>query len=550
VQEWLRLDLTKRAISYARFSSAPQAKGDSLRRQAEVRVRMAEAYGLELDEATRFADLNVSGWDGSNLDGALGEVIAAAGAGALPRGVKLIVESLDRISRQDPYQAHGSIRKLCDLGIIIVTADMQVYSKDRLANDPSSFFILQGILNRAHDESRTKSVRIRAVREAGRAALRDGKPRKATKLCPGWLRGEGNDYFEIPDRVETLKRVFDLAVAEQLGSTTIAKKLNAESRSPFSRAGQGLSDTRAAPGWTAEMVGELLRSRAPLGYWQPHTRDPLTGKRLPSGEEIRVYPIIIDETTWHAANEHIRKRNRTPDRVPQKARIANLLSGVVKCVSCGGRVTRHLQPTRSDGIKPFLICDAGRRAYTVKETGARICNGVGRHPYEPIEMAILIAVTPLLSASATRAAPLETEGAIQTAMAEVAASREASDRLARQIKRLMALDDDDPLLLDAVRDRKAAMARHKAAEASLGQARSQHAAEAAMLKEMNKLLTLVREGDDDARERLRNLLLHNVAATLHPNHIAIRIKDAEVTVDRKTAFIDLLLPDPATFRVT
>jgi len=124
------------------------------------------------------------------------------------------------------------------------------------------------------------------------------------------------------------------------------EQLNREGREVFHRKGQGIRDKRIASGWDADRIVELVASEAPRGYYQPYTRDPHTGKREPSGDPIRCFPVIVDDATWHIANAHRRRRAETvaPDRAPEKARVANLLSGNAIC-DHAGRVSRFIQAT-------------------------------------------------------------------------------------------------------------------------------------------------------------------------------------------------------------
>jgi hypothetical protein len=91
----------KTAFSYIRFSSPEQAKGDSFRRQSEKAEAWAKANGYTI--AKSWADLGVSGYRGRNArTGNFGEFLRAAKNGELPKDSVLLVENLDRVSRQTP----------------------------------------------------------------------------------------------------------------------------------------------------------------------------------------------------------------------------------------------------------------------------------------------------------------------------------------------------------------------------------------------------------------------------------------------------------------
>jgi DNA invertase Pin-like site-specific DNA recombinase len=95
-----------RAYSYVRFSTPDQMKGDSLRRQTSAAEEYAERHGLILDTDLTFRDLGVSGFRGRNAeDGRLADFLAAVQTGTVHRGSYLLVENLDRISRQSARKA-------------------------------------------------------------------------------------------------------------------------------------------------------------------------------------------------------------------------------------------------------------------------------------------------------------------------------------------------------------------------------------------------------------------------------------------------------------
>lgn len=97
------------AYSYVRFSTPQQLKGDSLRRQLEASERYVTENGLVLDETLNLRDLGISAFRGKNVErGALGAFIKAIETGKVKEGSYLIVESLDRLSREKEVVAERS----------------------------------------------------------------------------------------------------------------------------------------------------------------------------------------------------------------------------------------------------------------------------------------------------------------------------------------------------------------------------------------------------------------------------------------------------------
>ena len=89
------------AISYIRFSSAQQSEGDSLRRQLEMTRTYATKQSLLLDESLTYRDLGVSGWKGKHrTEGMLKALLDGIKFGRVRRGTALLVERLDRLTRE------------------------------------------------------------------------------------------------------------------------------------------------------------------------------------------------------------------------------------------------------------------------------------------------------------------------------------------------------------------------------------------------------------------------------------------------------------------
>src|SRR3954451_22952342 len=111
-----------KAYSYVRMSTDLQLKGDSLRRQLEASASYAAANGLDLVDDARLEDIGISAFKGANVaEGALGRFLEAAKGGQIPAGSFLLVESLDRLSRQEVHKSLTIFLSIVDAGVNIVT---------------------------------------------------------------------------------------------------------------------------------------------------------------------------------------------------------------------------------------------------------------------------------------------------------------------------------------------------------------------------------------------------------------------------------------------
>jgi DNA invertase Pin-like site-specific DNA recombinase len=106
-------------FSYVRFSSRKQTDGDSLRRQLELPRAYCARRNWTLSEKT-YEDLGVSAFRGENaLVGNLGEFLRAIESRTVPPGSVLIVESLDRITRQGIDAGYDLIKRILRTGTLL-----------------------------------------------------------------------------------------------------------------------------------------------------------------------------------------------------------------------------------------------------------------------------------------------------------------------------------------------------------------------------------------------------------------------------------------------
>lgn len=163
------------AISYSRWSTPDQAAGDSLRRQRDPARQWCKKNGVELRE--ELVDDGLSAYTGKNREcGQFGSFLRAVQDGKIPRGTYLLVEHLDRMSRQDVETALGQLLLLMSQGIRIVTlADNgRVYETGQ---DFTNLIIAVVQMAKGHSESEDKSRRIReGMERARREGTRSGRP--------------------------------------------------------------------------------------------------------------------------------------------------------------------------------------------------------------------------------------------------------------------------------------------------------------------------------------------------------------------------------------
>lgn len=312
--------------SYTRFSSEHQRRGDSVRRQIEAAElwSQTEGNGLELDTSLR--DEGVSGFYGRNAEvGALGTFLKAIREGQVAPGSVLLVENLDRISRNDPLKAMRVLETVVEAGVDVVTLqDRRRYTRETISQDVTHLIVALLTFARGNEESRTKSRRLCAVWTKKRREAQAGKI-ISTWVHP-WIRVvgvkrdgirsdfSGAKYVLNETRAKTVKLIFQLALAGW-GYGRIAQELKARRVAPWGRAK-----------WSITRVSKVIKNRAVIGEFQPcRYEGGAYGKRVPDGPPIRGYfPRVVSDAEFRAAQP---EPGSEPRGRPQKH--IRLLTGIL-----------------------------------------------------------------------------------------------------------------------------------------------------------------------------------------------------------------------------
>jgi DNA invertase Pin-like site-specific DNA recombinase len=313
---------TALAYSYIRFSTPEQAKGDSLRRQTELLDRWLAETGVKLDTTLTLRDEGVSGYTGEHRENpdrhGLACFLEAIRSNRVKRGSYLIVENLDRLSREDVVPAVNLFTGILIAGVRIVqlTPHTQVYDAKADMMD-----LMRAImeLSRGNGESKRKSGMLSKVwEEKRRRALKDREP--VSNRLPGWIVNHNGKLGLHKQHSKTVRRIFQLSL-DGYGVERLAKTLNAEGVPTF---------TGRCKTWAISTLYAILTSRAVFGEFQPHTASGTNGQRIAAGDPVSNYfpPVISEDLYWQV----------------QEARQKRLQGG--------GRTGKHVN------ICQGLLCDA------------------------------------------------------------------------------------------------------------------------------------------------------------------------------------------------
>jgi hypothetical protein len=302
-----------RVFSYIRFSDPQQARGDSLRRQTEATEAWCKRNNATLDTSLTLRDLGKSAFRGSHRDdkAALGAFLRAVNQGKVPKGSFLVLENLDRLSREQEVPACHLLTSILMAGVKVV----QLSPAEMILTEQSNGWELMRAvmeLSRGHGESEIKSKRNGAAWEKRRKLARDGKGILTDKI-PAWIEKVDGALRLIPNRAAAVHRVFELA-ASGMGAGLIVKAMIREKHPAMGPSGL----------WSRAYISLILKDRRAVGEFQPRYRN---GK--PAGEPIPGYfPACVSEEEWQAAREGIGGRKQAP-----KGRVGNhinVFAGLLK----------------------------------------------------------------------------------------------------------------------------------------------------------------------------------------------------------------------------
>ncbi len=334
------------AFSYLRVSTLKQSgeERSGLDRQADAFIPFCDRHGL-IPSLDPVVDRGISAFRGTNRQrGALAAFLEAARNGTIPAGAVLVVEDLDRFSREAPSHAEATLHQVFDAGLAlgIVRDDVVV---DRAKYDDDLGVRLRLLVRRdaAHDYSRKLGQRVSAAHERTRARERQGE-RVNIHWRPQWLDyDDAADAFTVNDRWPTYRRMIDLCL-EGNGSTRTAQILNSE----------GHVNAHGGP-WSNVAVNQAWRDRRLIGERVYH----------PSGGEPEVhasyFPAVLTLAEFQRLQDAVAQRRSNAGRAGRGDRRHNLLQGIAFCL-CGQRLELHTARKPSGRTHRYLVCKSKARA--------------------------------------------------------------------------------------------------------------------------------------------------------------------------------------------
>lgn len=312
------------AFSYVRFSSEKQRQGASLERQTEAAKRWAEANGYTLDTNLNMQDLGVSAYKGDNATtGALSGFLRAVEAEQVPTGSILLVENLDRISRQKIRKARNTLEAIIDAGVDVVTlSNGKRYTQSDLDDDAMTGIEIILTFQRAHEESLTKSKRVKHGWQRNTEKVKEGS-RKRSGATPAWIKLVGtmdDGHFEVIEEQAAITRELFERFGKGETVWSIAKRFR----------DRGITTPRGKT-FAAGNIYRLVKSKAPYGILE--LGRGTKNDRTVFDQVEDYFPRIVDEETQRKVTVRLQgiEKNKEANRIVNdpSRKTHGILTGVI-----------------------------------------------------------------------------------------------------------------------------------------------------------------------------------------------------------------------------
>lgn len=375
----------KKCFIYHRVSSEQQLSGTGIQRQADNLQAYVERTNLlaemEDPEATIISDQGVSAFKGLNMsEGELGRWMEQVRAGMWDDS-HLVLESIDRFSRQNPFQVVGYLAELDRHNITIHDVSLNM-----LINRSNSAMlpIVAMSAQRAYEESKIKSDRIRdGWRRKRENAFNNGTI--VTNKRPQWIDVQ-DDKYVLNDKVAIVREIFRL-YQTGIGTPTIAKVLNAKGDDWLFESGRL---------WRGESVHKILKNKRVTGTIfiseiirdYNSTSNPVDQKTY----EMDVYPIAIPKEEFDLVQQLMRTRRPNNGRITtsketEELKKSNIFNSVCRCARCGEAMYHNVVLANRDSKKNGKFTEEYRYIRCIGERDGLCDNKALR--YEVVEQFVI-----------------------------------------------------------------------------------------------------------------------------------------------------------------
>jgi len=336
-----------KAYAYVRYSRAIQATGDSENRQLTALELFETTTGTKIVEIVY--DKGKSAFRGDNArSGNFKEMLDRMQSGAIRRGDFLVVESIDRITRQRVLDGVELLQGILKKGInIYTTVDKKTYSYNDPSRDFENLLMISLIAKRSNEESETKSGRLLSAWKARKARAENGEVIiKKGKSIPYGLRVEDGKLVIHKEEQEEIKTLFELLL--KFGINTAIAKINETSLKK----------------WNNGTLSKIIKHKTVIGCMATHrieyTADGKS-KKILTGFIENYYPNLIEPSLFYKAVDVLKSRKQKNWSGRRTEQDFNIFKHCIFCEKCGGKMYYDHRGSRYKGkIYPFFKCDNAR----------------------------------------------------------------------------------------------------------------------------------------------------------------------------------------------
>ena len=324
---------SSKVYSYSRCSSLEQVKhGESRRRQQERIDAWCKSNDKILDTEFMLEDLGVSAFKGANIEHSskLGQFLLAIEQGKIAIGSTLLVESLDRISRQEVLKSLAILQSICVAGITVHTlSDNKSYSATNI-NDIGNLVYSLLIFSRSNEESKLKADRLK---KSWSNKFQNIENEILTRNTPFWISyDEDKKEFYLNSNVVTLQKIFSMSI-QGYGAVSIIKELHNHPT---------LYPQLTKSGWNTAYIQYCLSSPATYGTFASKCTITPIPNYFP--EAIPYQDFLLSQNA-----RQLRSNGKGTGRKGNT--YTNLFSRIIVCSGCGSNVNYY-----TNGKHSYLRC--------------------------------------------------------------------------------------------------------------------------------------------------------------------------------------------------
>ena len=256
--------------------------------------------------------------------------------GEIERGDYIIVESIDRLTRQKLTDSVDLIQSILKKGVRLHTVfDNKTYSYDDPTRDLETLILVGVIAKRAHEESDTKSKRLKSAWVKKRDAAESSV---IGKRCPYGFRYDekAKTFVIVEEEAAEIRHIFSLL--KHVGVLECIKTINQYSKRR----------------WTRTSVLHLINNRSPIGALRLQRRKE-NGGRVLDRYVPGYFPKIIEESDFDAAIAAMKTRSTGQGQGRRTKHHFNIFRNAIQCHEHKCGMIFNLQKV-GDKHYAYLVC--------------------------------------------------------------------------------------------------------------------------------------------------------------------------------------------------